>query len=136
MRYALRRDRKERATRLSTRKSPIARSRLPARSAQQPQPPVPGEDGKSEDSGQVKRATAALPMDESTTYAVKARTEMVHRILEGLRDEALELATDVGIESLAAPGGLRDFIDKMRSTDFLRAADNPSIAASSFPMSV
>ncbi|CAE7481877.1 unnamed protein product [Symbiodinium necroappetens] len=30
---------------------------------------------------------------------------MVHRILEGLRDEALELATGVGIESLAAPGG-------------------------------
>eukprot|EP00439_Symbiodinium_sp_Y106_P009722 s4750_g1.t1 len=31
-------------------------------------------------------------MDESSSYAVKARTEMVHKALEGLRDEAFELA--------------------------------------------
>eukprot|EP00439_Symbiodinium_sp_Y106_P069754 s8_g12.t1 len=55
-------------------------------------------------------------MDESTPYAVKARTEMVHGVLEGLRDEAFELARDIGIESLTAPGGLRNFI--MRNVVF------------------
>ena len=55
---------------------------------------------KSDDSGSVKRVASALPMDESTPYAVKARTEMVDRVLEGLRDEAFELARDIGIESL------------------------------------
>ena len=44
-------------------------------------------------------------MDETTSYACEARTEMVLRILEGLRDEALELARDIGVESLTAPGG-------------------------------
>ena len=53
---------------------------------------------KSDDSGSVKSAASALPMDESTPYAVKARTEMVHRVLEGLRDEAFELARDIGID--------------------------------------
>ena len=41
-------------------------------------------------------------MDESSSYAVKARTEeMVHKALEGLRDEAFELARGIGIESLS-----------------------------------
>ena len=43
---------------------------------------------------------------------------MVYRILEGLREEAFELARDIGIESLTAPGGLRAFMDKMRSFVF------------------
>ena len=73
---------------------------------------------KSDDSGSSKSVTAALPMDESTLYAVKARTEMVHRVLEGLRDEAVELARDIGIESLTAPGGLRNFIiTQMRAAE-------------------
>eukprot|EP00439_Symbiodinium_sp_Y106_P075868 s2465_g15.t1 len=62
-------------------------------------------------------------MDESTPYAVKARTEMVHRVLEGLRDEAFELARDIGIESLTEPGGLRTFITQMRNVVFPRAAE-------------
>ena len=48
---------------------------------------------------------------------------MVHKVLEGLRDEAFELARDIGTESLTAPGGLRDFITKMRSIVFPRAAE-------------
>ena len=32
----------------------------------------------------------SMAMAEETTYAVKSRTEMVHRILEGLRDEAFD----------------------------------------------
>ena len=78
---------------------------------------------KSDDSGSVKSVASALPMDESTPYAVKARTEMVHRVLEGLRDEAFELARDIGIESLTEPGGLRTFITQMRNVVFPRAAE-------------
>eukprot|EP00439_Symbiodinium_sp_Y106_P062658 s5253_g9.t1 len=78
---------------------------------------------KSDDSGSVKSVVSALPMDETTSYAVKARTEMVHRVLEGLRDEAFELASDIGIESLTEPGGLRAFITQMRNVVFPRAAE-------------
>ena len=78
---------------------------------------------KSDDSGSVKSVASALPMDESTPYAVMARTEMVHRVLEGLRDEAFELARDIGIESLTEPGGLRTFITQMRNVVFPRAAE-------------
>ena len=61
-------------------------------------------------------------MDETTSYASKVRTEMVHRVLEGLRDEAFELARDIGVESLTAPGGLRFFVEKMREVVFPRRA--------------
>ena len=50
---------------------------------------------KSDDSGSVKSAASALPMDETTSYAVKARTE-------GLRDEAFELASSLSL-SLTLP---------------------------------
>ena len=70
---------------------------------------------KSSDSGSVRSATAAAPMDETTSYAIKARTEMVHKVLQGLWEEAFELARDVGIEALTAPGSLRDFITRMRN---------------------
>ena len=95
--------------------APAAGSGSPTR----PRPTTP----KSDDSGSVKSVTATLPMDESTPYAVKARTEMVHRVLEGLRDEAFELARDIGIESLTAPGGLRNFITQLRNVVFPRAAE-------------
>ncbi|CAE7235712.1 unnamed protein product [Symbiodinium sp. CCMP2592] len=76
---------------------------------------------KSDDSGSVK--SVAVTLDESTSYAIKARTEMVHKVLEGLRDEAFELARDIGIESLTAPGGLRSFITPLRNIVFPRAAE-------------
>ena len=95
--------------------APAAGSGSPTR----PRPTTP----KFDDSGSVKSVTATLPMDESTPYAVKARTEMVHRELEGLRDEAFELARDIGIESLTAPGGLRSFITQLRNVVFPRAAE-------------
>ena len=62
-------------------------------------------------------------MDESTSYACKARTEMVHRVLEGLRDEAFELARDVRVEFLTSPGGLRALVDKMREVVFPPATE-------------
>ena len=48
---------------------------------------------------------------------------MVHRVLERLRDEAFELARDIGIESLTAPGGLRNFTTQLRNVVFPRAAE-------------
>ena len=39
-------------------------------------------------------------------------------MLEGLREEALELARDTGVESLTEPGGLKKFIEKMREAVF------------------
>ena len=43
--------------------------------------------------------------------------KMVHRILEGLHDEAFELVP------LTAPGGLRSFVEKMREVVFARATE-------------
>ena len=53
---------------------------------------------KSEDAGSVKTVSSTLPTDESTAYAcaVKARTEMAHRVLEGLREEAFGLRACTG----------------------------------------
>ena len=46
--------------------------------------------------------------------ATQARTEMVQKVLEGLREEAFELARDIGVDVLAQLGGLRKFVDKLR----------------------
>ncbi|OLP81349.1 hypothetical protein AK812_SmicGene38127 [Symbiodinium microadriaticum] len=54
----------------------------------------------------VKSGSSTLPMDERR-----------------LRVEAFELARDIGIESLTAPGGLGAFIGKMRSIVFPRATE-------------
>ena len=54
----------------------------------------------------------ADPLDELTASATQARTEMVQRVLEGLREEVLEPARDIGVDVLTQPGGLRKFIDK------------------------
>ena len=76
-------------------------------------------------SGSPARPHVSTPKsdDSGSSYAVKARTEMVHKVLEGLRDEVFELARDIGIESLTAPGGLRSFITQMRNVVFPRAAE-------------
>ncbi|CAE7356892.1 RE1 [Symbiodinium natans] len=60
---------------------------------------------------------------EGLPSSTKARTEMVHRVLEGLRDEAFELARDIGVDALTAPGGLRSFIERMREVVFPRATE-------------
>ncbi|OLP97728.1 Cytochrome c6 [Symbiodinium microadriaticum] len=59
---------------------------------------VPGEDA-----GSVKTVSSTLPTDESTAYDFERKPS------------AFELARDIAIESLTAPGGRRAFIDKMRS---------------------
>ena len=64
-------------------------------------------------------------MDETTSYACKARTEVVHRILEGHCDQAFELARDIGVEFLTAPGELRSFVEKMREVVFHARSSEP-----------
>ena len=51
---------------------------------------------------------------EDAPYAVKLRTEMVHRVLEQFRDEAFELARDIGVESPTGGGGLDGFLSRVR----------------------
>ena len=63
------------------------------------------------------------PLDELTAAATQARTEMVQKVLEGLREEAFELARDIGVEVLTQPGGLRKFVDKLRDVVFPRASE-------------
>ena len=43
---------------------------------------------------------------------------MVQKVLEGLREEAFELARDIGVDVLTQPGGLRKFVDKLRDVVF------------------
>ncbi|CAE7946174.1 unnamed protein product [Symbiodinium sp. KB8] len=62
-------------------------------------------------------------MDESTHWAVKLCTEMVQKVVEGLRGEAFELARDIGIEAMTAPGGLKAFIQSLREIVFPRASE-------------
>ena len=62
-------------------------------------------------------------LDELSASATQARTEMVQRVLEGLREEAFELARDIGVDVLTQPGGLRKFVKKLRDVVFPRASE-------------
>ena len=66
------------------------------------------------------------PLDELTATATQARTEMVQKVLEGLREEAFELARDIGVDVLTQPRGLRKFVDKLRDVVFPRASEEES----------
>ena len=49
---------------------------------------------------------------------------MVQKVLEGLRDEAFELARDdIGVDVLTQAGGLRKFVEKLRDVVFPRASE-------------
>ena len=58
------------------------------------------------------------PLDELTASATRARTEMAQKFLDGLREEAFELARDIGVDVRAQPCGLRKFVDKLRDVVF------------------
>ena len=62
-------------------------------------------------------------LDELSASATQARTEMVQKVLEGLREEAFELARDIGVDVLTQPGGLRKFAEKLRDVVFPRASE-------------
>ena len=62
------------------------------------------------------------PLDELTASATQARTEMIQQVLEGLREEAFELARDIGVDVLTQPGGLRKFVDELCDV-FFRASE-------------
>ena len=58
-----------------------------------------------------------------TATATQTRTETVQEVLEGLRDEAFELARDIVVDVLTQPGELRKFVDKLRDFVFPRASE-------------
>ena len=62
-------------------------------------------------------------LDELSASATQARTEMVQKVLEGLREEAFELARDIGVDVLTQPGGLRKFVKKLRDVVFPLASE-------------
>ena len=62
-------------------------------------------------------------LDELSASATQAGTEMVQKVLEGLREEAFELARDIGVGVLTQPGGLRKFVEKLRDVEFRRASE-------------
>ena len=45
------------------------------------------------------------------------------KVLEGLREEAFELARAIGVDVLTQPGGLRKFVEKLRDHAFPRASE-------------
>ena len=62
-------------------------------------------------------------LDELSASATQARSEMVQKVLEGLREEAFELARDIGVDVLTQLGGLRKFVEKLRDIVFPRASE-------------
>ena len=62
-------------------------------------------------------------LDDLSASAAQARTEIVHKVLEGLREEAFELARDIGIDVRTQPGSLRDFVSSRRDVVFPRASE-------------
>ena len=62
-------------------------------------------------------------LDELSASATQARTEMVQKVFQGLREEAFELARDIGVDVLTRPGGLRKFVEKLRDNVFPRASE-------------
>ena len=63
------------------------------------------------------------PLDELTASASQAITEMIQKVLEGLREEAFEVARVIGVDVLTQPGGLRKFVEKLRDVVFPRASE-------------
>ena len=64
-----------------------------------------------------------LYLDELSASAAQARTEMVQKVLEGLGEEAFELARAIGVGVLTQPGGLRKFVEKLRDVVIPRASE-------------
>ena len=48
---------------------------------------------------------------------------MVQKLLEGLREQAFELARHTGFDVLTQPGGLQKLVDKLRDVVFPRASE-------------
>ena len=49
------------------------------------------------------------------------RSSLVHRVLEGLRRDAFLFARDMGLDALAAKGGLDELLERIRKMVFPRA---------------
>ena len=93
-------------------------------------PQSPSDISRSSKHGQFSKPSVASvaghgtkALDELTATATQARTEMVQKVLEGFRDEAFELAREIGVDVLTHPGGLRKFVDKLRDVVFPRDSE-------------
>ena len=62
-------------------------------------------------------------MSKLTATATQARTEMAQKVLEGLRDEAFELARDISFDVLTQAGGLLKFVEQLRDVVFPLASE-------------
>ena len=83
--------------------------------------------GKSSVTSRASHGPKDLPtgddLDELSASATQARTEIVQKVLEGLREEASELARDIGVDVLTRPGGLWKVVEKLRDNVFPRASE-------------
>jgi len=51
------------------------------------------------------------------------RSSLVHRVLEGLRRDAFLVARDMGLDALAAKGGLDELVERIRKMVLCRATE-------------
>ena len=80
---------------------------------------------KSDDSGSAKSVTVALPMDESTPYAVKARTEMVHRVWKDFATKPSNLRKISATNLSLHPVVYKELHYPVAECCFSRAAEEP-----------
>ena len=65
----------------------------------------------------LMRASTVIPKDEEddVTYA---RTQMINKVVEGLRGDAFQVAKDIGMESLQGPDGVKTLVAAVRKVVF------------------
>ena len=54
---------------------------------------------------------------------LRMRSELVPRILEGLRGDAFMVARDLGLDKLTQENGVRDLMDAIKKVVFSRASE-------------
>ena len=104
------------------------KARRNSRKSPMPQDEPTDADAEADTPGEVNgggdmASPAAAMSQESPSDTSRSRTEMVQKVLEGLREEAFEPARDIGVDVLTQPGGLRKFVDKLRDIVFPRASE-------------
>ena len=64
----------------------------------------------------------AKDKDDIEADVLRMRSELVHRILEGLRGDAFMAARDLGLDKLTQENGIRDLMDAIKKVVFPRAS--------------
>ena len=65
----------------------------------------------------------AKDKDDIEADVLRMRSELVHRILEGLRGDAFMVARDLGLDKLTQENGIRNFMDAIKKVVFPRASE-------------